>query len=140
MRKLNIRSLAAAAIVAGAILAGCSGGGVKSTPPLQQQQLGKSVGVTMTFMIGSVSKQALQRNPQYIPASTQSLVIKYAGDNAAAPPTAGGANPPATAVTAATVNVAVSGSNPPPAGSCVAIGSAYQCTVTVQFPVGVLDI
>lgn len=125
-----------------AVTACSGGGGSKSLPAVQQGALGPKVGVTFTVTIGggSWTQSSSQRQPKYLPTSTQSLVIEYIGDNPAATPVPGSANPPSTAVVATTLNVTTSTTNPPPAGQCFNNSGSYICTVSVQLPVGVLDV
>lgn len=143
---MKIRSALSFGLIATAFalaVTACSGGGgSKSLPAMQQGALGPKVGVTFTVTIGggSWTQSGAQRQPKYIPTSTQSLVIEYIGDNPTATPVPGSASPPSTAVVATTLNVTTSTTNPPPAGSCFNNSGSYICTVTAQLPVGVLDV
>src|SRR5579872_3321607 len=128
-------------VVAAGIFAGCGGGGKSLVPGgSSQQSTGQSVPVTFTVTIGSQSQtQSTKRNPQFIPSSTQSLVIDYIGNNPSATP-APGATPPANVTTAATINVTASTTNPPPVGDCFASNGTYTCTISLKLPVGILDL
>jgi hypothetical protein len=131
---------AASLFVAAGIFAGCSGGGKSLVQAPSQQSVGQSVPVTFTVTIGSQSQtQSTKRSPQYIPSSTQSIVIDYIGDNPNATP-APAATPPANVTTAATVNVTATTTNPPPAGECFASNGTYTCTISLKLPVGILDL
>src|SRR5579872_3191559 len=103
MQYLNIRSVAVAAfIAAGAVLAGCSGGGVKSLPPSAPMS-GQTVTTSMTVMIAGPGTQTAMRHGQTIPANnSKAIVIKYVGDPtpASAPTNPFIPGPPATAPTA----------------------------------------
>lgn len=132
-------AVAVAAVAALSLFAGCGGGGSRSLPSTQQGALGAKVGVTFTFTIGgSGTQSASQRNPKYLPTSTQSIIVEYVGDNPVATPAPGSA-PPSNATVATTVNVTTSATNPPPAGSCFNNSGSFICTITLQLPVGVLD-
>lgn len=140
MRIRNSRALALLGIVTSLAIAGCGGGG-KSSLPATSQQLGQKVGVTLTITLGTPpTTQSGARKPAYVPTSAQSLVIDYIGNVAGATPAPGGMNPPSNVITAATVNVTSTTTNPPPAGQCFASGGAYTCTVNVTLPVGVIDL
>ncbi len=132
---------AASLIIAAGIFAGCGGGGKSLVPGgSSQQSVGQQVPVTFTVTIGSPSQtQSTKRSPQFIPSTTQSLVIDYIGDNPSATP-APNATPPANVTTAATVNVTATTTNPPPAGECFASNSTYTCTISLKLPVGVIDL
>ena len=135
----RLYGLTVAAVAALSIFAGCSGGSKSLAPVQSQAALGSKVGVTFTLSIPlTATNSSSQRTPKYVPTSTQSIVIEYIGDNPSATP-APASSPPSTATVAATINVATSGTNPPPAGSCYNNSGSYVCTITVQLPVGVLD-
>ena len=142
MKVRNASLFGVVAIVAALAIAGCGGGGAKSTPPIQQAPLGAKVGVTITLSLpksGSSSASTQRKTPQYVPASTQSFAIVYIGDNPSATPVPG-STPPPGAVTVATVNVTTSGTNPPPPGSCFNNSGSLICTITAQLPVGIIDL
>ncbi|MBV8600198.1 MAG: hypothetical protein JO359_01405, partial [Candidatus Eremiobacteraeota bacterium] len=97
------------------------------------QSQSAAAGSTLTFTIPAPT-QSVQRGSKVIPSGTTSILIGYQGQVGSLPPTfIGGSPAPSTVVIVATVNV--------PSSACVLQSNgAYLCTVTVTFPVGVLDI
>jgi len=138
VRLRHARAFALLVIFATMAIAGCGGGGKSSLPAVPAQQLGAKVPVTFTVTIGTPpTTQSSARKPAYIPTSAQSLVIEYIG---AANSSAPSATPPSNVTTAATVNVTTSGTNPPPVGTCYNNAGSYICTISVQLPLGIIDL
>ena len=129
MRFVELRFVAALGAAAFALCA-CPGGS-KSSLPMQSQSA--TAGSTLTFTIPAPT-QSVQRGSKVIPSGTTSILIGYQGQVGSLPPTfIGGSPAPSTIVIVATVNV--------PSSACfLQSNGAYICTVTVTFPVGVLDI
>lgn len=144
MRKLNLRWLAVATIVAGAALAGCSGGGsrtsaVPSTPALQSN---KTVTTSVTVTIGGAGTQVAKRGTQSIPASnSKAIIIKYLGDSTPTNAPTNPFSPPSTAAVATIGSTPYMNINTGTGGNCTTVGSSLQCTITgLILPVGTMDL
>lgn len=129
--------IAAYSLLAGALLVGCAG--AKSVPSAAPQS--DTVQSTLNFTIPeAVSASGGTRSPQFVSASTASIVVEYIGDDANNPPSTTGSNPPALATTAATVNVVATGNASPAPGQCITVGTALQCSIQAGLPVGKIDV
>jgi hypothetical protein len=129
--------LAAYYVLAGALLAGCAG--AKSVPAAAPQS--NTAQSTLTFSVPeTVTTSSGTRTPQFVSSSTASIVVKFIGDDPNNPPSSTGVNPPATATTAATVNVVATGNASPAPGQCIVSGTVLNCSIQVSLPVGKLDV
>lgn len=140
--RFSLRSLACMSVLAGALLAGCSGSRTSAIPSSAALQSNKTVTASLTISIGGAGTQVAKRGTQSIPAtSSKSLIIKYLGDPSPTNAPTNPFNPPSTAATVTIGSTPYMNINTGTGGNCTTVGSSLQCTITgLILPVGTIDL